>query len=92
MSPILRPWVYCKLRHFDSLGQPLSNVVKRQLAVLWNMPEIEQGERVRSNPIAVEKDIRNITLEDDSETVEIEDDSLEALTQRRGIFLVSTTL
>ena len=39
--PSLRLWVFCKLLHLERSGQPLSDVVRRNIAQQWNMPEIE---------------------------------------------------
>ncbi len=38
--PSLRMWLWCKLAHFERLGQFSFEPLKQNLAVLWNTPEI----------------------------------------------------
>ena len=93
--PSLRIWVFCKLLHLDKSGQPLSDVVRRNLAMQWNMPEIEnlqfnsffrnvaQSERGPGDVVGISEGIDTEGLVDDSD--ETEDCNL---TQHRGIFLI----
>jgi hypothetical protein len=39
-SPNVRPWILAKLRHFKEQGQICNDIIKKSLAVSWNMPEI----------------------------------------------------
>src|SRR5208282_2119182 len=38
--PNVRPWILSKLRHFEEQGQICNNSIKKNLSVLWNIPEI----------------------------------------------------
>lgn len=90
----LRLWVYCKLQHLESLGQPLSAVVKEQFATQWNMPEILSGDlqaQCVSTNFVTEK-MGGVSLAEDSDADQIEDDTLDSLTQLRGVFLASEGL
>ena len=40
IPPDLRRWVWCKLAHFESLGQLCFEPIKKNLAAIWDMPEI----------------------------------------------------
>ena len=91
--PNIRPWILSKLRHFEEQGQFCNNSIKRNLAVLWNMPEIAtEGLRVflpdNSSDTLVVGEINgslgNVNL--NHEKGNIDDDGFEALAQLRGVF------
>lgn len=97
--PSLRIWVFCKLLHLDRFGQPLTDVVRRNLAVQWKMPEIENlqpqslfqknathSERGPVDIVGISESTDGAVLVDDSDGTE--DSNLEPLTQHRGIFLM----
>lgn len=95
--PSLRIWVFCKLLHLDGFGQPLSDVVRRNLALQWNMPEIENlqshsfsqnvahSEQGHVDIVDILESMERAVLVDSDES---EDSNLEPLTQHRGIFLM----
>jgi hypothetical protein len=101
--PELRLWVYCKLRHLENLGQPMSDVLKQQLAIRWDMPEIAikgydivfgddlcaPGAQMGSGPMGIIEEMEDLSLRGDDGSDET-DGSLESLTQHRGIFFTST--
>jgi hypothetical protein len=94
----LRLWVFCKLLHLERLGQPLSDVVRRNLAQQWKMPEIEnlqsnsffpnteQSKRAPVDIVGLSEGMEAAELDNSDET---DDSNLEPLTQHCGIFLKS---
>ena len=97
--PNLRKWVWCKLLHFESLGQFHLEPIKRNLAITWNMPEILSKQfrwkvespcdgRIREvNEIDISVNIDKLSLQGGSPpSDEAEDDGLESLTRLRGLF------
>jgi hypothetical protein len=92
----LRLWVFCKLLHLDQVGQPLSDVVRKNLAQQWDMPELEnlyshsfiprtQLERGPADVTGLADGLGKVEIgEGDGE--EIEDSNL---TKHRGIFMMS---
>jgi len=89
--PSLRLWVFCKLLHLDKVGQPLPDVVRKQLAQQWNMPELET--LYSHSFIPLERgsvDVAGLTDELDRVEIDEEGDETEDsnLTQHRGIFML----
>ena len=89
--PSLRPWLWCKLSHAENLGLRFDSV-KRNLAALWEMPDIlKDGFSKRPESCSHQPEWTlgdgdvdvNIKLGDDTGSM---DDSLESLTQLRGLF------
>jgi len=87
--PSLRLWVFCKLLHLDKAGQPLSDVVRKQLAQQWNMPELETLYSHSFIPLET-VDVAGLTDELDRVEIDEEGDETEDsnLTQHRGIFML----
>ena len=91
--PDLRIWIWCKLAHFEKLGQYCFDLVKENLAVLWDMPEIL---RDGFSPVSGDSPQREtrISSDDTNDTVGLKvvplpddgDDNLESLRQLRGLF------
>jgi hypothetical protein len=77
----LRMWVYSKLLQLESLGQCMAEPFKRNLAAVWNMPDLATTFQEGRLEELIE-DLEEVSLEEDLE-------SLEPLTQLRGIFLDS---
>ena len=93
----LRLWVFCKLLHLDRVGQPLSDVVRKNLAQQWDMPELENLDSHSFIPrTKLERGSVDVTgLAEGLDKVEIGEDSGEGdetedtnLTQHRGIFMM----
>ena len=96
--PSLRIWVWCKLIHFENLGPFRLGPIKKNLALLWNMPEIlVEGFSWRTGSSDCESRIFEV---DDSDIPpkmkkanvndEVENDGLESLTQLRGLFGITS--
>jgi len=97
--PNLRMWIWCKLSHFEEIGQICFNPVKHHLAALWNMPEIVTDGFSPLHGNLSHKELRIFTDEDaeissgmenvnltEASKVGLVDDDLEAVTQVRGFF------
>ena len=97
--PNLRMWMWCKLAHFETLGQFSFEPLKQNLAVLWDAPEIlthgfsplrwnpQDKSRIScSDDVDITAIIGNINLNDESEDGNGETDrDLEPLIHLRGI-------
>jgi len=99
--PYLRLWVFCKLLHLDRVGQPLSDVVRRNLAQQWNMPELETlythqvipRSRLERRAAAAEitelaEVLDKVELAEEGESSSGDDMEDKNLTEQRGIFLM----
>ena len=94
--PNVRPWMSSKLRHFEEQGQICSDALKKNLAVLWNIPEIAiEGfvTHLFENPsdasVVSERHEITVGLADanlNHEEGNAEESGLESLTQLRGMF------
>jgi|SRR5277367_1631656 len=89
----LRIWVWCKLAHFERLGRFFLEPIKKNLAMLWDMPEIlrdgfgplrndspQHEARFLKEQVDDEDGLREFPLMDES------DDSLDSFRQLRGLF------
>lgn len=95
--PSLRLWVFCKLLHLDKVGQPLSDVVRKNLAQQWDMPELEnlyshsfipqtRLERGSVDVTGLAEGLDKVEIGEGSEGGDETEDS--NLTQQRGIFMM----
>src|SRR5271154_3633240 len=92
--PELRIWIWCKLAHFERLGKFCFEPTKKNLAMLWDMPEIlrdgfsplaggspqHESQLFLRDEMGDDDGLRGVALTDES------DDSLESLRQLRGLF------
>ena len=102
--PSLRMWMWCKLAHFEMLGQFSFEALKQNLAVLWDAPEIlthgfsplsyspQDKTRIScSDDVDITAILGNVNLTDESEDEDEETErELEPLIQLRGIVGLST--
>ena len=94
--PNIRPWMLSKLRHFEEQSQISIDALKKNLGVLWNMPEFATegfGIYLFENPCnasVVSEDLEIIdglgNLDLSLEEGNAEEDGLEWLMQLRGMF------
>lgn len=78
--PNLRMWMWCKLAHFENLGQFSFEPLKMSLAVLWDMPDIlthgfspvsnnspeHEGRISSGDDVEITASIGNVNLNDES--------------------------
>lgn len=88
--PNLRIWIWCKFAHFEKLGLFTFEPIKKNLSMLWDMPEIL---RDGFSPLRVKSPQQDTRIQchesGEAENLEMmsdEDDSLEPLKQLRGLF------
>ena len=101
--PEIRLWLWYKLAHFEKLGHLTFDPVKRNLAALWEMPEIttercfplsKDSSPQIFGPLScddIEATMREVKLEEVemSSGVSAEDARLEPLTMGRGLYGLS---
>lgn len=99
--PELRVWLWSKLVHFEKLGHLSFDPIKRNLASLWDMPEIVTERYASSRDTSPPQILRNLDCDDievtmkdtkleESDTPSTGDDgSLEPLTRGRGLYGLS---
>jgi hypothetical protein len=93
--PVLRSWLWCKLVHFEELGNFHFESLKRPLAKLWEMPELVSEKHVplQDSPTAeiletvqTVFDDMSLNKEDGVGTItEVEDESLDPISNSRGV-------
>ena len=99
--PELRVWLWCKLVHFETLGHLSFDPIKRNLASLWNMPEIiterhppstdSAPPQILSEPYCedIEATMKDIKLNEEETSSGLDDSELEPLTRGRGLYGLS---
>jgi len=87
--PDLRIWIWCKLAHFEKLGKFTFEPIKKNLAMLWDMPEILRDGFSPLRVMSPQQDARTVRREagetEDSEMMDEDDEDL-PLKQMRGLF------
>jgi hypothetical protein len=91
--PDLHQWLWYKLNHLEKLGHLNFDPVKRNLAKLWNMPEMVSESSPppwRTKDEDLERKVQEVVLKDDdsddSDDEISSDDGNEQITRGRGIW------